>query len=66
MIIEGYNTKDLTFIGFFDTCLFKHNDDSGGYIFEDKNGERHNFTYRQVKKAIKREKKENGKIESKT
>ena len=66
MIVEGFNMADLKFIGFFDQCLFKHNDDSGGYVFEDKDGKQHFFTRGQIKKAIKREKKENGKIESKT
>lgn len=58
MIIEGNNTKNLKFIGFFDQCLFKHNDDSGGYIFENQKGERLYFTHRQIKKTIKQEKKQ--------
>ena len=58
MIIEGYNIKDLKFIGFFDNCFFMKNDDSGGYIYEDKTGKRLYFTRRQIKKALKQEKKE--------
>lgn len=58
MIIEGYNIKDLKFIGFFDSCFFRENDDSGGYIYEDKTGKRIYFTRRQIKKALKQEKKE--------
>lgn len=61
MIIGTYNTADLMFIGFFDRCLFKHNDDSGGYVFKDKDGKKVFFTRSEIKKAIKQEKKKNEK-----
>lgn len=64
MIIEGYDTKDLKFIGFFDSCLFKINDDSGGYVYENKNGEKVYFTRKQIKRAIKKKNRRNKNADS--
>jgi hypothetical protein len=61
MLIDGYNTNELEFVGFFDTCLFKHNVESGGYMFKTKDGKELRFTYGQIIKAMKKEKKQNAK-----
>ena len=53
MLIEGHNMSDLEFVGFYDTCLFKHNNESGGCIYKDKSGKNHYFSWGQLKKAAK-------------
>ncbi len=56
MLVENCDLKKLKFIGFFDSCFFKQNEESGGYVFQDKNGKNIFLTYREVKQIIKREK----------
>lgn len=52
--IRGHNIKDLTFIGYWDRCLFKQNKDDAGVIVETESGEKLYLTYNEINKAKRR------------
>lgn len=52
--IRGHNIKDLTFIGYWDQCLFKQNKDDAGVIVQTKSGEKLYLTYNEINKVKRR------------
>lgn len=53
MKIKGFDEKELTFAGFWDSTMFKHNKDSGGVIFKLPEGGKLFVTHKELQKARK-------------
>ncbi len=52
--IKGHSIRELKFVGFWDSCFFKPNKESGGILFQTKSGERLRVTHLEIEKAKKR------------
>lgn len=53
LTLRGHNVRDLEFVGFWDSCLFRQNKETNGILFKTKSGERLKITYLEIEKAKK-------------